>query len=162
MRQSNFVITSVQWKPHSLLCTRPLRISALTTPAGKNLQLYSERGLQDPSLPIIRVDDFHFQSQCCTHLVVCYHSSLHYTLVHRFYITFHDLPPTILTLKELRRNLVAPCWWHCLAETCRSHRVNKEAYNLVHLLGRFYIFNLTRFTQFHAKKGSRLRSRDRG
>jgi hypothetical protein len=26
-------------------------------------------------------------------------SSLHNTLVHRFYHTFHELPPTILTLK---------------------------------------------------------------
>jgi hypothetical protein len=32
------------------------------------------------------------------------------------------------------RNLVAPWWWHCLAETCRSHRINKEVYNSVHLL----------------------------
>jgi hypothetical protein len=27
------------------------------------------------------------------------------------------------------RNLAAPWRWHCFAETCRSHRVNKEAYN---------------------------------
>jgi hypothetical protein len=47
-------------------------------------------------------------------------SSLHTTPVHRFYQMFNDLPPTIFKLKQLRRNLVAPWWWHCLAETCRS------------------------------------------
>jgi hypothetical protein len=32
------------------------------------------------------------------------------------------------------RNVAAPWGWGCFAETCRSHGVNNEAYNLVHLL----------------------------
>jgi hypothetical protein len=35
----------------------------------------------------------------CIHLVVHHHSSLQDTPVQRFYHTFHDLPPAILTLK---------------------------------------------------------------
>jgi hypothetical protein len=35
----------------------------------------------------------------CKYLVMYHHSSLYNTPVHRFYHTFHDLPPTILTVK---------------------------------------------------------------
>jgi hypothetical protein len=32
------------------------------------------------------------------------------------------------------RSLAAPWGWYCSDETCSSHRINKEAYNLQHLL----------------------------
>jgi hypothetical protein len=41
------------------------------------------------------------------------------------------------------RNLAALWRWHCFAETCRSHRVNKAAYILVQLLVNLYIMPLS-------------------
>jgi hypothetical protein len=41
--------------------------------------------------------------------------------------------------RAMQRTVMAHCKVHCLAETFRSHRVNKEVYTPVHLLVIFYI-----------------------